>query len=123
MRQGGDTVNYQKLIIAGNVTRNAERRTSQTGDVDYTTFGVAVSDSKDRATFFPITLFGRMGETLTEYITKRRHILVEGRVSVGENGYFSVIADRVELGTAPRKADDKGLIEENMPPDLHADIE
>ncbi len=117
-------MNYQKLIIAGNVTRNAERRTSQAGDVDYTTFSVAVSDSKDRTTFFPITLFGRMGETLTEYITKGRHILVEGRVSIGENGYFSVIADRVELGSAPRKADNEALVEEDMPPiDLHVDIE
>ena len=65
-----------------------------------------------------------MGETLTEHITKGRHILVEGRVSIGENGYFSMVADRVELGSAPRKANDKVLIEEDMPPnDLHADID
>jgi hypothetical protein len=88
---------------------------------DYTTFSVAVSDSKDRTTFFPITLFGRMGETLTEYITKGRLILVEGRVSVSDNGYFSVIADRVELGSAPRKADNEALVEEDATTGSHAD--
>lgn len=108
-------MNYQKLIVVGNVTRDAERKTSKKGDVDYTTFSVAVNDSKDRTTYFPITLFGRMSETLTEYITKGRQILVEGRVSIGEKGYFSVIADRVELGFAPRKADNETRMEEDIP--------
>ncbi len=91
-------MNYQKLIIAGNATNDAERRTSKQGDVGYTTFTVAVSDSKDRTTFFPVTVFGKQGEVVAPYITKGRQVLVEGRIEVSENGRHNVVADRVELG-------------------------
>ena len=95
-------MNYQKLIVVGNVTRDAERKTSRKGDVAYTTFGVGVSDRKGQSVFFPVTLFGQAGETLTQYITKGRQVAVEGRITVNDNGYFNVIADRIELGAMPR---------------------
>jgi single-strand DNA-binding protein len=95
-------MDYQKLIIVGNVARDAERKTSKKGDVAYTRFSVAVSDGREQTTFFPVTLFGKIAENLAEYITKGRQITVEGRISVGENGRFNVVADRVELGLAPR---------------------
>ena len=46
-------MNYQTIILVGNVTRDAERRTSQSGEVTYTAFGVGMSDGKDKTTFFP----------------------------------------------------------------------
>lgn len=95
-------MNYQKLLVAGNVTQDAERKTSKQGDVTYTTFSVAVNDRQERVTFFPIILFGQLGDILTQYITKGRQILVEGRVNISEKGYFSVIADRIELGVVPK---------------------
>lgn len=91
-------MDYQKLVIVSNVTRDAERKTSRKGDVNFATFSIAVSDGKDRTTFFPVTLFGKIGETLAEYITKGRQVLVEGRIEVGENNRFNVIADRVVFG-------------------------
>ncbi len=96
-------MDYQKLVIVGNVTRDAERKTSKKGDVNFTTFSVAVSDGKDRTTFFSVTLFGKIGETLAEYITKGRQILVEGRITVNDNGRFNVVADHVELGASPKR--------------------
>lgn len=95
-------MNYQKLVIAGNVTQDAERKTSKQGDVVYTTFSVAVNDRQERVTYFPVALFGQLGETLTPYISRGRQILVEGRINIGENGYFNVIAERIELGAMPK---------------------
>lgn len=91
-------MNYQKLILAGNVTGDAERRQSKKGDVGYTTFGVGVSDGKRRTVFFPVTVFGKYGEVVAEYVTKGRPLLVEGRIDVNPGGRFNVVAHQVRLG-------------------------
>ena len=93
-------MNYQKVILVGNVTRDAQRHTSKKGDVSYTTFRVAVGDSKDRTIFFPVTVFGKHGESLVEYITKGRQLLVEGRIEASNNGRFNIVADTVRLGNS-----------------------
>ena len=94
-------MDYQKLILVGNATVDAEQRTSKKGDVSYTTFSVGVSEGKDKTTFFPITVFGKHGEAVAKYVTKGRQVLVEGRVTVGEKGRFSVVADTVRFGVEP----------------------
>ena len=91
-------MNFQKIIVAGNATTDAERRTSKKGDVVYTTFNVGVSDAKDRSTFFPVTVFGKQAEALAKLVTKGRQVLVEGRVEVSDKGRFNVIARSVKLG-------------------------
>ena len=98
-------MNYQKLIIVGNITANAERKTSPKSDVSFTTFRVAVSDRKSRTIFFPVTLFGKLGKNLAEYLTKGRQVTVDGRMSISEKGYFSLVADQVALGVLPKKKD------------------
>jgi single-stranded DNA-binding protein len=92
-------MNYQSLILVGNATGDAQRRQSRDGEVSYTTFRVGVSDSKGRATYFPVTVFGRYGESVAEHITKGRQLLVEGRIEVGESDRFNVVAERVVFGT------------------------
>ena len=92
------SLNYQRVTIVGNATKNAERKTSEKGDVEFTTFRLAVSDAKKRSTYFPVTAFGKLGETVAQYITKGKQLLVEGRITVDEKGRFSVIADRIQLG-------------------------
>ena len=93
-------MNYHKIILVGNVTRDAQRHTSQKGDVTFTTFRVAVGDSKDRTIFFPVTVFGKHGEAVAEYVTKGRQLLVEGRIEAGANGRFNIVADTVRLGNS-----------------------
>jgi single-strand DNA-binding protein len=97
-------MNYQKIILAGNATVDAERRTSQKGDVSYTTFSVGVSGGKDQTTYFPVTVFGKHGEAVARYVTKGREVLVDGRIEVGENGRFNVIADRVRFGAPAQES-------------------
>jgi single-strand DNA-binding protein len=94
-------MDYQKLILVGNATVDAEQKTSKKGDVAYTTFSVGVSEAKDKTTFFPITVFGKHGEAVAKYITKGRQVLVDGRITVGDNNRFNVVADRVRFGPEP----------------------
>lgn len=94
-------MDYQRLILVGNATDDAQRLTSKKGDVTYTILSVGVSDSKDRTTFFPIIVFGKYGETVAKYVTKSRQVLVDGRVQVNDKGRFRVIADRVRFGSGP----------------------
>lgn len=94
-------MNYQRLILVGNATDDAQRLTSKKGDVTYTTFSVGVSDGKDRTTFFPVIVFGNYGETVAKYVTKGRQVLVDGRVQVSDKGRCRVIADRVQFSSEP----------------------
>ena len=99
-------MNYQRLILVGNVTRDPERRTSQSGEVTYTSFGVGVSDGKDKTTFFSVLVFGKYGETVAEYIRKGRQVLVDGRIQASNNGQMRVIADTVRFGSEPKAVKD-----------------
>lgn len=96
-------MNYQKLVVVGNLASDAELKSAKEGQVKYTQIRVAVNETKDRAIFFPITLFGKLAEKLIPHLTKGRQVLVEGRIEFAENGRFSVIAERVELGHKPEK--------------------
>ena len=94
-------MNYQRLILVGNLTDDPQRLTSKKGDVPYTTFGVGVSDGKDHTTFFPVVVFGDSGEAAAKYLAKGRQVLVDGRIQVSDNGRLRVIADRVQFGSGP----------------------
>ena len=96
-------MNFQKITLVGNATRDAEKRTSRDGNVEYATFGVGVSDSKEKSTFFPVVVFGDYSEIVAKYVTKGREVLVSGRISVDEDDRFSVIADTVRFGNVPRR--------------------
>ena len=95
-------MNYQKLILVGNATKDALIRRSKNGDVAYATFSVGVGDGKDRTTYFPVVVFGdKLVALAKSYITKGLQVLVEGRVEVSDNGRFNVVAHRVCLGAQP----------------------
>ena len=83
------------------MTADAEAKTSKKGTA-YTPFSVAVNDGKNgKVTYFPIVAFGKVGEAVAKVIKKGQLVLVEGRVKIGEEKQFSVIADRVVFGPKP----------------------
>jgi len=101
-------MDYQKIILSGNATDDAKRQESKSGEVKFTTFSVGVSGGKERrTTFFPVTVFGKYGETVAEHVTKGRQVLVEGRIDVSEEGRFNVIADWVVFGALTAKPVDE----------------
>ena len=75
-----------KLIIKGRLVRDPELKTAASG-AEFCKFTVAVDRrlSKDRqadknADFFDCTAFGKTGVFISQYFTKGREILVEGRM-------------------------------------------
>ena len=95
-------MDFQDITLVGRATADAEAKQSKGGDVDYTTFSVAVNDGKgDKPTYFPITAFGKLGKSAAEYITKGRQVLVKGRIEVSENKRFNVVANRIVFGAQP----------------------
>jgi len=96
-------MNYQKLILVGNATVDAQHKTSKAGDVTYTSFSLAVNAGKDKATFFPVTVFGKQAEAVAKYVTKGQQVLVEGRIDVSDEGRFNVVATDVRFGYSAKK--------------------
>jgi single-stranded DNA-binding protein len=95
-------MDYQKFILVGNASSDAKIQKSKKGDVSFATFGVGVKSGKDRTTFFPVVVFGKLGEALSPYIVKGRQVLIEGRVEMNNIGRFNIVADQVVLGSLPQ---------------------
>ena len=95
-------MDYSKLIIIGNLTRDAEVKQAKDSEARYADFTVAVSfnKKKDEKTFYPIRAFGKLGESCT-ILKKGDRALVEGQLEVSayedENGErrmtYRVVAD------------------------------
>lgn len=98
-------MNYQKLILVGNATDDAKSQQSKNGEVTFTKLSVAVRAGKEQTIFFPVTVFGKLGEAVAEYVTKGRQVLVEGRIQTSSQGRFNVVADSVSFGSQPQKAE------------------
>lgn len=98
----------KQIIIAGNITRDAELRTTQNGD-KVAGFSVAVNDRKKQATYFDVGLWGRRGEALCQYLTKGASVTVCGDLLTHEhNGktYLKVNASEVTLQGGRRQEGD-----------------
>lgn len=91
-------MDYQKTILVGNVSADPTVRKSKKGDIAFTTLSVAVSDRKENTTFFPVAVFGKLGESVAKHIKKGRQVLVEGRIEVASNNNFNIVADRIRFG-------------------------
>src|SRR5574340_92921 len=83
--------NFNKVILAGNLTRDPEMR--------YTPKGTAVAkitlainrtwksetgESKEEVTFVDVESFGRQAEVIAQYMKKGRPFLVEGRLRLDQ---------------------------------------
>ena len=80
-------MSINKAIISGNLTRDAELRTTASGN-PVCSFGVAVNDRRrnqngeweDYANFVDCHLFGRRAEAVAQYLTKGTKVAIEGRL-------------------------------------------
>lgn len=108
------------VVLLGNLTRDPELRytPSQTA---VTTLGLAVNtrikqgdEWKVETCFVDVTVFGRQAETCSEYLSKGRQVLVEGRLTYrrweNKDGQtrskHEVLANRVQfLGQGPGRAE------------------
>ena len=101
-----------KVILLGNLTRDPELRYAPNGTA-VARFGLAVNtqragqgeDRKEEVCFVDTVAFGRQAETASEYLSKGRPALVEGRLQwrswEGQDGQkrskHEVIAERIQF--------------------------
>lgn len=78
---------FNKVILAGNLTRDPELRYTPKGTA-IAKIGLAINrkwrsesgELKDETTFVDVDAFGKTAETIGQYLKKGRPILVEGRL-------------------------------------------
>ena len=79
--------NFNKVILAGNLTRDPELRYTPKGTA-IASFGLAINrkwksetgESKEEVTFVDVEVWDRQAEVIAQYFKKGRPILVEGRL-------------------------------------------
>jgi single-strand DNA-binding protein len=79
--------NFNKVILAGNLTRDPELRYTPKGTA-VAKLGLAINrvwkneagETKEEVTFVDVDAFGRTAENIGKYLRKGRPILIEGRL-------------------------------------------
>ena len=79
--------NFNKVILAGNLTRDPELRYTPKGTA-IAKFGLAINrtwkneagETKEEVTFVDVDAFARSAELIGQYFKKGRPILIEGRL-------------------------------------------
>jgi single-strand DNA-binding protein len=106
-------VNFNRVILAGNMTRDPELRFTSNG-IPVCDFGLAVNrvrSKSEEVDFFDITAWRELGETIANYKKKGDPILVEGRLQYrtweaqdgSRRSKVDVVADNVQF--LPRSGD------------------
>ena len=82
---------YNKIILAGNLTRDVEVRYTQGGSAIGNTaiatsrkFKSASGEQKEEVLFVDITFFGRTAEIANQYLRKGSKVLVDGRLKLDQ---------------------------------------
>ncbi len=110
--------NFNKVILAGNLTRDPQLSYLPSG-APVCEFGLAINrrwksqqtgEMREEACFVDCRAFGRQAETLNQYMSKGRGLLVEGRLKFdqweGKDGQkrskLSVVADSFQFLDSPQ---------------------
>lgn len=84
-------MSFNKITIIGNLGKDPELRYTPQGDA-VCDFSVAVNDRKrdksgefqDVTTWFRVTLWRKLAENASKYLTKGKQVYIEGRLNVEE---------------------------------------
>ncbi len=83
--------NFNRVILAGNLTRDPELRYTPKGTA-IAHIGMAINrtwktetgETKEEVTFVDVDAFGRQAEVIAQYVKKGRPLLVEGRLRLDQ---------------------------------------
>jgi len=82
---------YNKIILAGNLTRDIEVRYTQSGTAIGNTaiatnrkFKSQTGEQKEEVLFVDITFFGRTAEIANQYLRRGSKVLVDGRLKLDQ---------------------------------------
>jgi single-strand DNA-binding protein len=79
---------YQKIFLAGNLGRDPETRYTP-GGMPVTSFSLATNERwtdqdgqpQERTTWWQVSVWGKQGETIGQYLSKGRQVFIEGRMN------------------------------------------
>ena len=111
-------VSFNRVILAGNLTRDPELRFTNDG-IPVCSFGLAVNRVRSRSEevdFFDISAWRELGETIANYKKKGDPILVEGRLQYrtweaqdgSKRSKVDVVADNVQFLGRPGDPQEAG---------------
>lgn len=103
-------MNYNKVIIAGNLTRDVELTATKTG-TSIANITIAVNETivsngekQTKANFFSCTAFGKTAENISKYFAKGKPIFIEGRLQQEvwetdgkKNSKTKIVVDKFEF--------------------------
>ena len=128
---------YNKIILIGNLTKDPELRYTQQGTA-VASFTLAVNsrikskdESREETLFMDVVVWGKQGEVVSQYLSKGRQALVEGRLRErkweGQDGQqkrrMEVVADSVRFLGKKDDSSRGGSEQSAPPPDEITDIE
>ena len=105
-------MNVNCLLMTGRVTKDAEQLTTKKG-TSMSKFRLAVNDRRsDDTLFMNVVCFGKMAESLNQYLLKGRLVSVQGKLKCDEyedkegvnRTSYSVMADEISLGPNAQNA-------------------
>src|SRR5215207_1295624 len=115
-RRRRDVVSFNKVILAGNLTRDPELRFTQNG-TPVCGLGLAVNrvfSKNEEVDFFNVSAWRDLGERVANYTKKGDPILVEGKLQYrtweaqdgSKRSKVDVVADNVQFLSRPGDSDD-----------------
>jgi single-strand DNA-binding protein len=115
-RRRRDMVSFNRVVLAGNLTRDPELRFTNDG-IPVCSFGLAVNRVRSRSEevdFFDISAWRELGETVANYKKKGDPILLEGRLQYrtweaqdgSRRSKVDVVADNVQFLGRPGDSED-----------------
>jgi single-strand DNA-binding protein len=116
LKRRRDVVSFNRVILAGNLTRDPELRFTQSG-TPVCGFGLAVNrvfSKNDEVDFFNVSAWRELGERVANYTEKGDPVLVEGRLQYrtweaqdgSKRSAVDVVADNVQFLRGRSDADD-----------------
>jgi single-strand DNA-binding protein len=127
--------NFNKVILAGNLTRDPQLSSLPSG-MAVCELGMAINDKwrdknsnemRERTCFVDLRAYGRQAETLSQYMSKGKPLLVEGRLQFdqweakdgsGKRSKLYVVVMGFQFLGAPdgQRSEDRGAGSNEMPP-------
>ena len=121
-------MSINRVVISGNLTRDAELRSTASG-MSVLGFGVAVNDRRrnsqsgeweDYANFIDCTMFGSRAEKLAQYLTRGVKVAIEGKLRWSQwerdgqkRSKIEVIVDDLEFMSSRNGGGNNGGYQQN----------
>lgn len=124
--------NFNKVILAGNITRDPELRHTPSGTavaelgiaINRSWFNKSTNKKNEETTFVDVTLWGKTAEIAAEYLTKGRSVLIEGRLQLdtwqdketGKNrSKLKVVGENLQMLGGKQPGPDNTTTDEKVP--------